>query len=139
MDFDKIVQQVMNKGKFIKKLKPENIRNIKFSRVDTDYIYFPDRAELYKKDKSGDYRYVGHNTQAQEAGLDYWDKVFVVIGHQLANFVPIKREDINTWYLVDDSDVVDGHGLDAYAGNEMDKYNIDQEAKDAWTGIINEI
>jgi hypothetical protein len=146
MDFDKIVQQALNKGKFIKKLKPEEIRNIKFHRADTDYVYFPDRAELRKKSKSSnksgrdvDYGYAGHKQDAIEAGLEYWDKRYVVIGHQLANFVPIKREDMNTWYFVDDSEDVDDRGFEVYAGNEMDKYNIDQEAKDVWTGIVNEI
>jgi hypothetical protein len=145
MDFDKMVQQAMNKGKFIKKLKPENIRNIKFSRADTDYIYFPDRAELRKKDikehipRHDGYAYAGHKQDAVEVGLEYWDKKYIIIGHQLANFVPIKKEDVNTWYFVDSSDDVDDRGFEVYAGNEMDKYNIDQEAKDAWTGIVNEI
>ena len=139
MTFDEIVKQVMTKGKFIKKLKPEEIRNIKFRRADTDYIYFPDRVELVKKNKSGSYNYAGHRVNAEEAGLNNWKQTYVVIGHQLANFVPIKREDMNTWYFVDDSDDVDDRGFEAYVGNEMDKYDIDQEAKDAWTGIVNEI
>jgi hypothetical protein len=144
MDFDKMVQQAMNKGKFIKKLKPKNIRNIKFSRADTDYVYFPDRVELRKKTKTGynaldGYTYAGSKQDAVEAGFEYWDKKYIIIGHQLANFVPIKKEDVNTWYFVDNSDDVDDRGFEVYAGNEMDKYNIDQEAKDAWTGIVNEI
>jgi hypothetical protein len=148
MDFDKIVERVLlNEGKFIKDLRPEEIRNIKFRRADTDYIYFPDRVELRKKSKSSnqpagrdvDYEYAGHHQHAKEAGLEKWDKMYIVIGHQLANFVPIKREDRNTWYFVDDSDDVDDRGFEVYAGNEIDKYNIDQEAKDAWTGIVNEI
>ena len=144
MDFDKMVQQALNKGKFIKKLKPENIRNIKFRRADADYVYFPDRVELRKKVKAGynaldGYTYAGSKQDAIKAGLEYWDKKYIVIGHQLADFVPIKKEDMNTWYFVDSSDDVDDRGFEVYAGNEMDKYNIDQEAKDAWTGIVNEI
>jgi hypothetical protein len=139
MNFDKMVQQAMNKGKSIKKLKPKNIRNIKFRRADTDYIYFPDRHELEKKDKSGRYNYAGHHIHAEEAGLAHWKKAHIVIGHQLANYVPIKREDTNTWFVVEDPKLAKEHGFEAYVGNEMDKYNIDQEAKDAWTGIVNEI
>jgi hypothetical protein len=144
MEFDDIVKQVMKKGKFIKKLKPENIRNIKFRRADTDYVYFPDRVELRKKVKTGynaydGYTYAGSKQEAIEAGLENWDKIYIVIGHQLANFVPIKKEDMNTWYFVDHQDDVDDRGFEVYAGNEIDKYNIDQEAKDAWTGIVNEI
>jgi len=138
MSFSSIVEQSVNK-RHMKSSRSQPKRNIKFRRADTDYIYFTGRQELEKKNRYGKYDYAGQRVHAKEAGLDHWKKVYIVIGHRLGYYVPIKREDTNTWFIVEDPKIVKEYGIEAYVGNEIDKYNLDKETKDAWKEIIGEL